>query len=51
MGDFANSIHYKDGIRFFHPLLPAAPSARLAAGFPLQENDGFTMFTLSDRVG
>jgi hypothetical protein len=41
------SIPLQDGLRFFHPPMPARLSARLAAHFPLRETYGVPMFRLS----
>jgi len=38
------SAPLQSGIRFLHPPLPAAPSARLATRFPSREGYGLTTF-------
>lgn len=38
-------------LRFFHPPMPAIPSVRLTASYPNGENDGFTVFSLNNRMG
>ena len=38
------SVSLQDGLGFFHPPLPAIPSALLAVGFPLREDDRFITF-------
>ena len=38
------SASLQDGLRFFHPPLPATPSTSLTIGFPWREDDRFTPF-------
>ena len=45
------SASLQDGLRFFHPPLPATPSAPLTSGFPLRESDRLTTFRRCTRVG
>jgi hypothetical protein len=44
------SVSLQDGFRFFHPPLPAIPSAPLTVGFPLWEDDRFTTFRVRTRM-
>ena len=44
------SASLQDGLRFFHPPIPATPSAPLTSGFPLRESDGLTTFRRCTRV-
>ncbi len=44
------SASLQGGLRFFHPPLPATPSAFLAIGFPLRESDRLTTFRRCTRV-
>ena len=43
------STPLQDGVRFFHPPLPARLSARLTARFPSRETYGVAMFRLSNN--
>ncbi len=45
------SASLQDGLRFFHPPLPATPSVPLTSGFPLRESDRLTTFRRYTRVG
>ena len=42
------STPLQDGLRFFHPPLPARPWARLTVRFPDRETYGVTMFHVSN---